>query len=118
MDASSPVRTSEPVVPAPPASFSETVDETFDARAEAEGLAFEPLPVQRNGNAVTWFGRTVRGANLSANLSAAQSQLLVDGMYRYGLLHLPDQTLTPEDERSGSPRSSTTTLRVSSRVIQ
>lgn len=96
--ASSPVRTSEPVVPAPPASFSETVDETFDARAEAEGLAFEPLPVQRNGNAVTWFGRTVRGANLSANLSAAQSQLLVDGMYRYGLLHLPDQTLTPEDE--------------------
>ena len=99
MAGASAARLNEPLAPTDFASVLQTTEEQFDAQAAQAGLTFTPLPpVPRSGHRVTWFGRQVRGAAV-ASLTPAQQQLIVDGLYRYGLIHLPEQHgLRPHDE--------------------
>ena len=90
-------RLSRVVPPSALASTKATSEEQFDGAAAEVGLSFEPLPVLPNGVEVTWFGRRLAGANV-AELTAAQQQIIVDATYRFGLVHVPRQTLTPHDE--------------------
>ena len=99
MAAASDPRVSQTVAPSELASVDRTTEEQFTAAADAAGLVFRPLPaVPRSGHQVDWFGRIVEGASVAA-LTAAQQQLIVDGLYRYGLIHIPQQHgLVPQDE--------------------
>lgn len=92
-------RLSEPLLPSEFALVTQTTEEQFATHAASAGLSFTHLPpVPRSGHRVTWFGRQVEGATVAV-LTSAQQQVLVDGLYRYGLLHLPGQHgLRPHDE--------------------
>ncbi len=78
-----------------------TLSETeFLAHASKHGITFDHTthPFAPEHECPRHFGRTVRGADV-AHLTAGQQQVLVDALYRYGLIHIPGQAhLTPVDE--------------------
>eukprot|EP01043_Picozoa_sp_COSAG02_P015612 COSAG02_NODE_669_length_18681_cov_170.310499_6_plen_172_part_00 len=90
---------SAPLVPSEFALVSATTEEQFASYAAEAGLTFTPLPpVPRSGHTVNWFGRQLEGAAAAA-LTQPQEQVIVDGLYRYGLVHIPGQHgLRPHDE--------------------
>jgi alpha-ketoglutarate-dependent taurine dioxygenase len=78
----------------------EVSEPAFIEHAAAHGITFGPVshPFAPEHACPTHFGRVVSGADV-AQLNPAQQQILVDALYRYGLLHVPGQDhLSPEDE--------------------
>jgi len=78
----------------------EVLETDFLAHATKHGISFglTSHPFAPEHACPTHFGRVVRGADVS-RLTPAQQQILVDALYRYGLIHIPGQGhLTPADE--------------------
>lgn len=89
---------SKPLTPSRTRHVSEA---EFVAHAAAHGLSFSPAVhphAPSDFRCPTHFAKRVHGADV-ARLTGPQKQVLVDALYRFGLIHLADQAhLTPADE--------------------